>query len=332
MAHSDRAAQSTTCRTGGGKVRRFPMRNAIALILGGGLFAVPLLFAGSVAAQEEEEGAKEEAADAESAGDEGVEADADAGEEAGAEATPDDNPAGGTIVDREHPLYEVPDKTYYYVGLRYRAIVVPKFMINLFADGGRTVVVHSAGPEFSIRKDGFESIFSLWFANYRMKDTAFRSIKDKNEHDDIAWELVESKVNVMYMTADFLWSSDLSPSFAINYGLGAGFGVVFGPVYRHEARTGPNGDPNDPDSFVRCDFPGQDAPRNWCEPIDPDENLYDNYSEPSWANGGSKPNVFPWLAFQTGFRIKPDPHFVGRVDLGFGTSGFFVGVGADYGI
>jgi hypothetical protein len=35
---------------------------------------------------------------------------------------------------------------------------------------------------------------------------------------------------------------------------------------------------------------------------------------------------------QTGFRYKPSKKFVGRLDAGFGTSGFFIGLGGDYGL
>ena len=63
-----------------------------------------------------------------------------------------------------------------------------------------------------------------------------------------------------------------------------------------------------------------------------DNDHYGGYTEPSWANGGSKPIVFPWLALQTGFRFKPTKQFVARLDSGFGTSGFFFGLGADYGL
>ena len=63
-----------------------------------------------------------------------------------------------------------------------------------------------------------------------------------------------------------------------------------------------------------------------------DNNHYGSYTEPSWADGGSKPIIFPWLVFQTGFRYKPHRNFVARLDAGFGTSGFFFGLGADYGL
>ena len=50
------------------------------------------------------------------------------------------------------------------------------------------------------------------------------------------------------------------------------------------------------------------------------------------ADGGSKPMIFPWLVLQTGLRYKPHRNFVARLDAGFGTSGFFLGLGADYGL
>lgn len=210
-------------------------------------------------------------------------------------------------------------KTYQFVGARYRAIIVPKFVIGLFADGGDTVVAHSGGAEFGIRKDGFEYNFGLWLAGYGMDPTPFKATSDGED----AWELVESKIKVLYLTADFLWSHPFSPELALNYGMGAGIGIVWGDLLRNQAFR-QNG------SFVPCSGPGDiRAPSGFCGS---DNNHYNNYKEPSWADGGSKPILFPWLALQTGLRYKPHRKFVGRLDLGFGLSGFFLGVGADYGI
>ncbi|MGE0324806.1 MAG: hypothetical protein AB7K71_26770 [Polyangiaceae bacterium] len=220
---------------------------------------------------------------------------------------------------------ELPGKTYYFVGLRYRTIVVPKFMINLFGDGGRTVVVHSGGPEFGIRKDGFEYNFGLWFANYAMDDTPFKSTSDGEK----AWEIVNSKMKAIYLTSDFLWSQEFGPSFSLNYGAGVGLGFMFGDLNRVQAYPRP-GSAGNPEDYERCDSPNQaDDPGDFCGD---DNDHYGDYNEPSWADGGSKPIVFPWLALQTGLRFKPAKSFVARLDLGFGTSGFFVGLGADYGL
>lgn len=212
---------------------------------------------------------------------------------------------------------EDPGRTYHFVGARYRYIIVPAFMIRLFGDGGKTVGVHSFGPEFAVRKDAFEYNFGLWYAGYGMDPTPFKA---KSDGED-AWELVESKIKVVYLTADFLWSHDFSPEFALNYGMGAGFGFVFGPLYRNQAY--PTGDGN----YARCARPGDRLP--FCGN---DNDHYNNYEEPSWAGGGSKPVIFPWLALQTGFRYKPHRNFAARFDTGFGLSGFFFGIGADYGL
>ncbi len=239
--------------------------------------------------------------------------DADAAKAAPKDTLVADAEAGGSPV-------ELPGQTYYAVGLRYRAVIVPKFMMNLFGDGGATVLAHGIGPEFTIRKNAFEYGFSTWFASYAMDPTPFKSKSDGAD----AWELVESKVKVLYLTADFLWSHDLAPEFAFNYGVGAGFGFVWGDLKRQQAYDPTNtGNPSTGAGYVACPGPigGNCAP----------DKHYD-YSEPNWANGGSKPVVFPWLVLQTGLRYKPHRNFIARFDAGFGTSGFFLGLGLDYGL
>jgi hypothetical protein len=234
-----------------------------------------------------------------------------------------DAEAGGSPV-------ELPNKTYLFVGLRYRAIILPKFMMNLFGDGGKTLLVHGVGPELAIRKNAFEYNLSLWYAGYGMDPTPFKAKDDGAK----AWELVESRVKSLFITADFLWSQDFSPEFALNYGLAGGFGIIFGDLYRNQARPGSN-DANDNTGagYVKCSGVGDpmDAYHggSFC---DNSNDHYGGYTEKSWTDGGSKPIIFPWLALQTGFRYKPHRNFVARFDAGFGTSGFFLGLGADYGL
>jgi hypothetical protein len=215
---------------------------------------------------------------------------------------------------------ELPNETYRFIGLRYRGIVVPKFMETLFAAGGRTVYVNGIGPEFGIRKNGFEYSLSPWLALYNMDDTAF---KGKND-PELAWELISTNIKILYLTSDFLWTHEFTPEFGLNYGIGAGLGIVFGDLYRTQST--PNGQ-TDPNKYAKCAGPSMTDP--YC---DNHNNHYNGYTEPSWANGGSKPIIFPWLTVQTGFRFKPSKSFAARLDLGFGTSGFFFGLGADYGL
>jgi hypothetical protein len=228
-----------------------------------------------------------------------------------------DAEAGGSPV-------ELPGKTYRAVGLRYRAVIVPKFMMNLFGDGGRTVLANGFGPEFTIRKDAFEYDFAAWYTSYAMDPTPFKASSDGAQ----AWEIVESHVKVLYLTADFLWSHDLAPEFAFNYGLGAGLGIVWGDLLRTQAYPGPGADNSTGAGYKACPSPGFDS-GGFCGT---DNDHYGGYKEASWSGGGSKPIVFPWLVLQTGFRYKPHKNFIARFDAGFGTSGFFLGLGADYGL
>lgn len=223
---------------------------------------------------------------------------------------------------KDNSPVEESGKTYRFVGLRYRGIVVPAFIQQLFAEGGRTVYVHGFGPEFSIRKDNFEYNLSPWLAFYSMDDTAFKGKSDPKE----AWELISSNIKILYLTSDFIWSHPLSPEFAVNYGAGAGLGIVFGDL--HRVQSYPTAVGQDPNDFSKCAGVGNPNV-TFC---DNENKHFGNYTEPSWANGGSKPNIFPWLAVQTGFRYKPSRQFVARLDVGFGLSGFFFGLGADYGL
>jgi hypothetical protein len=245
-----------------------------------------------------------------------------------------EKPAASTAPDKDSSMVadaeagsspvELPGKTYLFVGARYRAIIVPKFMMNLFGSGGKTLLVHAAGPEFAIRKNAFEYNLSIWFASYSMGDTPFKAKND----DANAWEIVNSNLKSLFISSDFMWSQDFSPELALNYGLAGGFGIIFGNLYRNQAEPPKTGsfDTNTGEGFVPCATRGSNA---YC---DDSNDHYNHHAEPSWANGGSKPIIFPWFVLQTGLRYKPHRNFVARLDAGFGTSGFFLGLGVDYGL
>ncbi len=214
---------------------------------------------------------------------------------------------------------ELKGKPYYFVGLRYRGMLVPKFMMNLFGDGGRSVYVNAFGPEFTVRRDNFEYVLSAWWAGYNMPNTPFKASGDPV----VAYELVKTSLNVLYLTSDFNWSSQINPVFGLNFGVGAGFGVVWGDLTRVQAY------PNGRGGYTKCAYAGDPLGGGYCGN---DNNHYNNYKEPSWADSGSKPLVFPWLALQTGVRIKPHKHFMARIDLGWAITGPFFGISGNYGI
>jgi hypothetical protein len=246
------------------------------------------------------------------------------------EKAKEEKPAAEATADtgsKENSPVEEQGKTYRFIGARYRAIIVPEFMLHLFADGGTTVVVHSFGPEFAIRKDGFEYNLGMWLAFYGMDDTAFKGKSDGVE----AWEIVSATTKILYLTSDFMWTHQFSPQVGLNYGVGAGFGIVFGDIHRNQAFPASGSASQDPNTWTKC--PGTQSNPIYSAPYcDNSNDHYGDYTEPSWANGGSKPILFPWLMLQTGLRWKPAHQFAGRIDLGFGTSGFMIGIGGDYGL
>jgi hypothetical protein len=260
------------------------------------------------------------------------------------EKPPEEAPAEGEKKDEEAPkeaaaadeaggkrsIVEEKDKSYYTAGLRFRGLFIPKFMIEAFGDGGTGVFAPSFGPEFGIRRNGFEYVFAINYSSYVMTHQPFKAPSDPQE----AMELVDAHLKVLYFTADFQWSTQVSPAVAWTYGGGAGLGIVWGPLYRVQAYPS-SGAQN---GWDYCPGPanGMSPPiqQQYCQP-DPEHGTdqhWPGYEEPSWANGGSKPFLFPWLALQTGLRIKPDPKFVARFDVGIGFGQIWFGVGADYGI
>lgn len=211
------------------------------------------------------------------------------------------------------------------MGVRYRALVTPKFLINMFGvDGGRTVLLHGVGPEiggyFGKTADGFMVLFSPWYVGYGLDETPFKGKKD----DDTAWEIIESRMKVWYLSVDAMWDHKLIDRLSVNVGIGAGLGLVTGKLYRNEAYQTPDG--MDPDIDADKDWPDL----NYCEgPGDPIGGAEQCPQDGDYGSADRWP-VYPWLNFQTGLRYQPVDEFVGRLDIGLGSSGFWIGLGADY--
>jgi len=234
---------------------------------------------------------------------------------------------GGADDLREDPL-----KRYYFLGVRLRDIVVPQFMLEIFAKGGATGNVWLVGPELSMRKGNTEIDISLAYADYGFGPAMF---KGKND-PDIAYEWVKSDMKVVYLTFDLLLDVPLDKSGMFDFliGGGIGVGVVAGDLYRDQTYPKNSGapDPADPSKWEKCGFAG-DGFGSYCDTAT--DHYYRNgkdYSEKSWIDGGSKPVVIPWISLpQLSLRVKPIKQMQGRLDAGFSVSGFFFGLSAGYG-
>src|SRR6476620_639250 len=99
---------------------------------------------------------------------------ADEGEkkaEAPKEAAPADEGGSKSLVEEK-------GKSYYTVGLRFRGLFIPSFIIHAFGDGGSNVFAPSFGPEFGIRRDNFEYLFGIQYTSYVMTHQPFKAPSD----------------------------------------------------------------------------------------------------------------------------------------------------------
>lgn len=264
-------------------------------------------------------------------------------------AGPADGPAAGGVTgetsaaDKAEPpreewkatdVEELPNRWYIFLGARYRGVVVPKFLLNAFVDEGATIMSHTVGLEAEFRKDGFSLIPALTYTEYGTDDLIF---KQKNVPDIVGnYSYVNSSLKSINATLDVLWSTRVGKGFAFEYGLAVGIGTVFGDLVTNWVRFDDNGPYRAPDSgrrFGPCQT--VDAPGTGCNAADHQNSAVDKvggYTEPSWVNGGSKPNFFPYLTPVIGFRYKPVKQFQARLGLGFGLTGPWFGISGDYGL
>lgn len=235
----------------------------------------------------------------------------------------------------DHDPKELPGTAYSFVGLRFRNIIVPKFMVNVFADGGSTINVFTIGPELSYRKDRTEFDFALSYADYSFDPMLFKG----HEDDAFSWEEVSSSMKALYLTLDILYDIpviDDTGRFSVLAGGGVGFGLVAGSMYRYQVQPAVGSadakiNPDDPSSWRYCEQPGAGV-AGYCD-TENEHYKNKNYEEPSWANGGSKPFIFPWVSLpQVSFRYKPVKEAQVRLDTGFSLTGFFFGLSAGYGL
>ncbi len=226
------------------------------------------------------------------------------------------------------------NKTQWFLGARFRDFIVPGFLVHLFAKGGPGAVnVFSSGPELSMRSGNLEVDFSFTvpFADFSMKEFMFKA---KNDPDE-AYEKVSSDLKLFTGSVDILGNIpfDKERRFSMLIGGGVGISGVAGNIYRNQAYPNdPNKiNPDDPKQWQKCaaagnpDVKALDGNR-YC---DASNNHYGNYTEPSWAHGGSKPFIFPYVAIpHIAFRVQPVKMLQIRVDGGFSVTGFFFGLAA----
>jgi hypothetical protein len=269
----------------------------------------------------------------------GEEADPGAGSSGTADPSLSDEQAlaneagGGATVPRDSTdPFEDPHEGYYFVGLMYRQTVVPQFMQNLFVDGGTAVSNPGFGGQFEYRKNNFSILGNLWWQDFAFKGP-YREAGDPATNT----EILDSNWSILFASAAFLWSTPFNDVVAIEYGLDVGLGVVLGDGVRTE---GFSTDGNQ--TFTACNGAGdpRDTSRGYCTPpvsggatdLDGQDGEHYGVVARKWSDGGSVPNVIPWLGLpHIALRIKPIHQVQIRLDGGF-FGGFWFGASLSYGI
>lgn len=246
-------------------------------------------------------------------------------------------PQGVEPPAEEWNIYDVHEKDgqkYFFVGLRYRADVIPSFLYHPFVNLGKTINTNAISVEFEYRKDGFSLIPALTYHELGTGDILFRQ-KDK---PDIAgnYSLVNSSMKVIYAQIDLLWSVALHKNLEFEYGAGFGLGAVFGDLETNWVQVSNKGELASDNGLRYSPCTAVGAPGSGCNPADHQNskvNKVNGYTEPSWFNGGSKPTILPWISVpQFSLRFKPIKNVVARLGVGFNLTGFWFGLGAQYGL
>lgn len=220
-----------------------------------------------------------------------------------------------------------------WLGVRYRGYVVPKFVMNWFADGGKTLAVPGAALSFQtpVARD-LDVVVSLNWASYGMGPTPFKG----KGTPDTEYELVESSLQSLGATVDLLWSfpMDDAKKWAFRLGGGVGIGVAFGNLTRNQAYPATKDAVSDPYSWTKCVGPSNPTQYfRYCNGLDKDKDHYGDYSEPSWFSGGKKPALYPWASLpELGLSYRPSPGFAMDLEVGLTLSGIMTGLGMRFGL
>ena len=229
--------------------------------------------------------------------------------------------------------FEDPTKTYYQVGPRYRGIILPGFVTGIFARQAQSQYFNNFGLELDIRRDGFSLTPSLTYLGMGTDPILFAD-KSKPEAFANNWSQITSQLKGLMVGLDMNWSTPLDHNVFLEYGIGVGLAFMFGDVGVNWVYRDASG------AFVPCattaDGSNRPAVDQGCLPSSHDTNndpaRVGNYKEPSWIDGGSKPNVIPWLSMpQLGLRVNPTPEFQARVGGGMSLLGPWFGVSMSYG-
>jgi hypothetical protein len=239
--------------------------------------------------------------------------------------------------------HEDPKSSYFFVGAAWRYVLLPSFALEWFLDSAPSLATTgSFFGEFGWRKGGFQVLAQAGWMKWHFQGP-FQLAGDPPA--DTEW--LNSKLNMMQATATVTWSTSFADWFALEYGIEAGFAVVFGDIIRNEAYhksggkwaacPGWYGGPNFPagsapgsDAAVYCDKPINGATIS--NAADEDGAHYGVKAKHGIGNKGI-PHAVPVIGPRLSLRFKPIRQLVLRVDIPLPLLpyGFVGGLAAQFG-
>lgn len=258
---------------------------------------------------------------------------------------PNNPPEAGVIEWDITDTREDPNKTYRFLGLKYRGTVIPQAFENIFVADGATVYSNSLSVEIELRKGQQSTTPWIMYTDYNTGDIMF--LQKNAQGGDITQNrsVVNSSLKAIYLGVDEMWSFPLDERqhVAFEIGFGVGIGGVFGNlmnnwVYQDDA----NGQYQAQNGHRYSKCTGTDAASHagtlalGCNTADHQNSSVakiNGYNEPSWFGGGSVPAIFPHIALpQLAIRYKPIKQLQMRLETGMQLTGWFFQFGVDYGL
>jgi tetratricopeptide (TPR) repeat protein len=218
-----------------------------------------------------------------------------------------------------------------WLGVMFRGHLVPRPVMEMFGDGGKTVLFPGGSVVYSVPSSEPRIHLTLGYANYQIGSMPFKP-KDTPDTD---YEIIESTLEAGYATVEVMWEEPLddAATWRFSYGFGVGIGLMFrGGLYRTQAYP-PGMVPGNPDTYRKCDGPNR-PPGSWsyCNSLDFDSDHY-NYDEPTWAQGGKRPLIYPWLgAPLLGISTRLGRDMMLDLQTGLTDSGILLQLGARAGL
>ena len=218
----------------------------------------------------------------------------------------------------------------HWMGVRFRGLVVPQFLMNIVGEGGTSTYWPGVGLTYSERLGTVDIEPSLTFTSYALGTTAFKP----HGVPDTEWELLESDLWGATAALDIMYRVALDTSGTVELRIGGGFGIGLaftGDLYRWQSFP-KNGEQGDPATYEKCKGPNDPAGTfRYCNQLDKDANRF-GQPDAYWNDGGARPLVYPWLSLpQAAFAFRPTPAIAIDLEVGLTLNGFLTGTGVRFG-